>query len=76
MHDAIALIRRIHEMGVTLVIVEHIMEVIMTLTKRVLVFNQGQVIASGTPEAVVREEAVIEAYLGRRHRPASGAGNG
>ena len=57
--------RRIHEMGITIVIVEHIMEVIMTLTKRVLVFNQGHVIASGTPEAVVREEAVIEAYLGR-----------
>ena len=69
LHDAIALIRRIHETGVTMVIVEHIMEVIMTLTKRVLVFNQGHVIASGTPEAVVRDAAVIEAYLGRRHRP-------
>ena len=76
LHDAIALIRRIHEMGVTLVIVEHIMEVIMTLTKRVLVFNQGHVIASGTPEQVVREAAVIEAYLGRRHRPAPGAADG
>jgi branched-chain amino acid transport system ATP-binding protein len=64
---AIALVRRIHEMGVTIVIVEHIMEVIMTLTKRVLVFNQGHVIASGTPEAVVKEPAVIEAYLGRGH---------
>jgi branched-chain amino acid transport system ATP-binding protein len=67
--EAIALVRRIHETGVTIVIVEHIMEVIMTLTKRLLVFNQGHVIASGTPEAVVKEEAVIEAYLGRRHRP-------
>jgi branched-chain amino acid transport system ATP-binding protein len=66
--DAIALVRRIHETGISIVIVEHIMEVIMTLTKRVLVFNQGQVIASGTPDEVVREEAVIEAYLGRRHR--------
>jgi len=65
---AIALVRRIHELGITIVIVEHIMEVIMTLTKRVLVFNQGRVIASGTPEAVVREEAVIEAYLGRAYR--------
>ena len=68
LHDAIALVRRIREMGVTIVIVEHIMEVIMTLTKRVLVFNQGHVIASGTPEAVVKDEAVIEAYLGRGHR--------
>src|ERR1700744_1514512 len=66
--DAIALVRRIHETGISIVIVEHIMEVIMTLTKRVLVFNQGHVIASGTPEEVVRQDAVIEAYLGRAHR--------
>jgi branched-chain amino acid transport system ATP-binding protein len=65
LQEAIALVRRIHQMGVTIVIVEHIMEVIMTLTRRVLVFNQGRVIASGTPEQVVRDEAVIEAYLGR-----------
>ena len=59
---------KIHKTGITIVIVEHIMEVIMTLTKRVLVFNQGHVIASGAPEAVVRDEAVIEAYLGRGAR--------
>ena len=68
LQDAIALVRRIHQMGVTIVIVEHIMEVIMTLTRRVLVFNQGCVISSGTPEEVVRDEAVIEAYLGRGAR--------
>jgi branched-chain amino acid transport system ATP-binding protein len=65
--EAIALVRKIHETGVTIVIVEHIMEVIMTLTKRVLVFNQGHVIASGKPDDVVKDEAVIEAYLGRGH---------
>jgi branched-chain amino acid transport system ATP-binding protein len=69
LQDAIALVRRVHQSGVTIVIVEHIMEVIMTLTRHVLVFNQGHVIASGTPDSVVREPAVIEAYLGRRHRP-------
>jgi len=68
LQEAIALVRRIHQMGITIVIVEHIMEVIMTLTKRVLVFNQGRVIASGTPEQVVRDDAVIEAYLGRGAR--------
>ncbi len=68
LRDAIALVRRIHDMGITIVIVEHIMEVIMTLTKRLLVFHQGHVIASGTPETVVKDEAVIEAYLGRAHR--------
>jgi branched-chain amino acid transport system ATP-binding protein len=68
LQEAIALVRHIHEMGTTIVIVEHIMEVIMTLTRRVLVFNQGHVIASGKPEDVVKQEAVIEAYLGRGHR--------
>jgi branched-chain amino acid transport system ATP-binding protein len=68
LHEAIALVRRIHDMGITIVIVEHIMEVIMTLTKRVLVFNQGHVIASGKPETVVKDQAVIEAYIGRGHR--------
>jgi branched-chain amino acid transport system ATP-binding protein len=50
------------------VIVEHIMEVIMTLAQRVLVFNQGHLIAHGKPQDIVANEAVIEAYLGRGHR--------
>ena len=65
--QAIELVRKIHRSGITLVIVEHVMEVILTLAERVVVFNQGKVIARGTPAEVVNDEAVIDAYLGHSH---------
>ena len=64
--DAIELVKRIHGGGVTIVIVEHIMEVIVSLASRVVVFHQGREIARGTPREVTSNPAVIEAYLGRR----------
>jgi branched-chain amino acid transport system ATP-binding protein len=60
-------VRQIHGRGITLVIVEHIMEVIVSLADRVVVFHQGREIARGTPSEVTRNELVIEAYLGKRH---------
>ena len=63
---AIDLVRDIHRSGITLVIVEHIMEVIMSLTTRVVVFHQGREIARGSPREVTDNPAVIAAYLGTR----------
>ena len=71
---AIDLVRKIHGLGITLVIVEHIMEVIMSLADRVVVFHQGREIARGTSREVTSNERVIEAYLGKRHAQKMGAG--
>lgn len=71
--DAIELVRRIQARGITIVIVEHIMEVILSLTHHAVVFHQGRVIAAGPPREVVADPAVISAYLGRSmtRRPAT-----
>jgi len=66
MERAMALIRRIRdELGVAIIWVEHVMKAIMGVAERVLVLNFGQVIAMGTPVEVARDQAVIDAYLGR-----------
>ena len=62
--EAIELIQRIRARGVTIIIVEHIMKVIMTISDRIHAINYGQTIAEGTPEEVASNKEVIEAYLG------------
>jgi branched-chain amino acid transport system ATP-binding protein len=64
---AVRLVRRIHaELKVTICVVEHVMEVVMPLSHRVVVLDYGVKIADGAPQAVVRDEQVIRAYLGER----------
>ena len=62
--EAIELIRKIRENGTTVIIIEHIMHVIMTISDRIHAINFGQTIAEGTPKEVAANKAVIEAYLG------------
>jgi branched-chain amino acid transport system ATP-binding protein len=66
----VELIRRVRERGVTVVMVEHVMEIVMPLVDRAVVLHLGEVLAEGPPKEVVRNDAVITAYLGERHRAA------
>ena len=63
--EGVVLIRKIRSSGVTIVIVEHIMHVIMNLCDRILCINYGQEITTGTPVEVGNNKEVIEAYLGK-----------
>ena len=57
-------IRRIRDSGVTILLIEHVMQAVMSLSEEAYVLNQGRIIAHGTPAALVRNPEVVEAYLG------------
>jgi len=61
----IDLIRRIRDMGITIILVEHDMKVVMDLCDRIIVLNFGQKIAEGLPEEIKSNREVVEAYLGK-----------
>ncbi len=64
--SAVHLVRRIRDHGTTIVLVEHVMRAVMALADRVVVLDQGQVIADGLPREVMAQSVVVDAYLGAR----------
>jgi branched-chain amino acid transport system ATP-binding protein len=60
----IGIIRRIRDAGVTILIIEHLMQAIMSLSDRIVVLNYGEKLAEGLPSEVARNPQVVEAYLG------------
>jgi branched-chain amino acid transport system ATP-binding protein len=64
-NDIVALIRQVRARGVTILLIEHIMQAVAALAEHVYVLAEGVLIAAGTPRRIATDPAVIEAYLGR-----------
>jgi branched-chain amino acid transport system ATP-binding protein len=72
--QAVALVGKLSQRGLTIVIVEHVMRAIMAVARHIVVLDHGQKIAEGSPKEIVENPEVIRAYLGSYvHPPAAGA---
>lgn len=65
--EALDMVRAVGATGVTVVLIEHVMRVIVGICQRAIVLDFGQVLADGEPEVVLRDPRVIQAYLGQRY---------
>ena len=62
--EAMDLVAKIHDMGITIFMIEHVMKAIMSICTRIIVLHHGEKIAEGTPKKIAANNRVIEAYLG------------
>jgi branched-chain amino acid transport system ATP-binding protein len=62
--EAMELVRKIREKGITVIMIEHVMKAIMAICDRVIVLHHGEKLAEGKPEEITRNKSVIEVYLG------------
>ena len=63
---ALKLIRKISDRGITILIIEHLMKVLLNVAERVLVIHHGEMLAEGSAKEIIEDERVIEAYLGSK----------
>jgi branched-chain amino acid transport system ATP-binding protein len=63
--DIVPVIRDFCRRGITILMIEHVMQAVMSLAERVFVLAEGRIIAEGTPAKIVADPLVVEAYLGR-----------
>jgi branched-chain amino acid transport system ATP-binding protein len=65
--EALEMVRTVHRSGVTIVLIEHVMRVVVGVCERVVVLHFGQTLAEGAPDEVLRDTRVVEAYLGEKY---------